>query len=78
MPVVLRVDGFEFFFYSNENQEPAHIHVEKGEKTAKFWLAPVSLASNKNFNTATLTKLHSIVRQNEALLLRRWNDYFSL
>ncbi len=36
MPTVLRVDGFRFFFYSNEGNEPAHIHVQKAEKYAKF------------------------------------------
>lgn len=31
MPTVLRVDGYRFFFYSNEGNEPPHIHVESGE-----------------------------------------------
>jgi len=32
MPVILRVEGFKFFFYSNEGvpPEPTHIHVRKG------------------------------------------------
>ncbi|MEO8762367.1 MAG: DUF4160 domain-containing protein, partial [Bacteroidia bacterium] len=30
MPIVLRVNGYIFWFYSNENNEPAHIHVRKG------------------------------------------------
>lgn len=38
MPTVLRVAGYRFFFFSNERQEPAHIHVERGECHAKFWL----------------------------------------
>ncbi len=29
MPSVLRVAGYRFFFFSNERQEPAHIHVER-------------------------------------------------
>lgn len=31
MPVILRINGFRFFFYSNEGNplEPAHIHVMK-------------------------------------------------
>ncbi|MBC7467314.1 MAG: DUF4160 domain-containing protein [Bdellovibrio sp.] len=27
MPTILRKNGFRFFFYSNEGEEPAHIHV---------------------------------------------------
>ena len=39
MPVILRIDGFRFFFYSNEGNplEPAHIHVMKSGSEAKFW-----------------------------------------
>jgi hypothetical protein len=28
VPVVLRVGGFKFFFFSDEGNEPVHIHVE--------------------------------------------------
>jgi Domain of unknown function (DUF4160) len=35
MPTLISIDGFRFFFYSNEHL-PKHIHIEKAEKTAKF------------------------------------------
>ncbi len=35
MPTVLRIDGFRFFFYSDEGSEPPHIHAEKGDGVAK-------------------------------------------
>jgi hypothetical protein len=40
MPTVFYEDGFRFFFYSNEGspREPVHIHVEKDNAEAKFWL----------------------------------------
>ncbi|WP_409988699.1 DUF4160 domain-containing protein [Cellvibrio sp.] len=40
MPVILRLNGFRFFFYSNEGNplEPAHIHVSKDGDEAKIWL----------------------------------------
>ncbi len=41
MPTVLRTSGFCFFFYSLEGSEPLHIHVEHGDRVAKFWLDPV-------------------------------------
>ena len=42
MPVVLRLAGFKFLFYSNEGnpREPVHIHVRQGRDEAKFWLKP--------------------------------------
>jgi hypothetical protein len=38
MPTVLYIKGWRFFFYSNEGNEPIHIHVQKGEKECKYWL----------------------------------------
>ena len=53
--------GFRFFFFSNERQEPAHIHVEQAERYAKFWLAPVRLADNVGFRSAELAELRRLV-----------------
>ena len=52
MPLVLRVKGYRFFFFSSEGQEPPHIHVEQAERYAKFWLRPVSLARLGAFEPA--------------------------
>ena len=40
MPVVFRYKGYRFFFFSNEGDplEPMHIHVRRGEATAKLWV----------------------------------------
>jgi hypothetical protein len=42
MPTLLRVEGFRFFFFSNEGQEPPHVHVSKGDGVAKLWLTRCS------------------------------------
>ena len=76
MPTVLRVGRYRFFFYSNEGQEPAHIHVRAGGDEAKFWLEPVALASNHGFNARELTEIERLIRDHLAPLLEAWNDYF--
>ncbi len=38
MPTILLIMGWRFFFYSNERNEPIHIHCRKGEKESKYWL----------------------------------------
>ncbi|MGH7393728.1 MAG: DUF4160 domain-containing protein, partial [Candidatus Rokuibacteriota bacterium] len=38
MPTVLRSGPYRFFFYSGDGGEPPHIHVEREDNTAKFWL----------------------------------------
>jgi hypothetical protein len=77
MPTVLRVAGYRFFFFSNERQEPAHIHVERAESYAKFWLDPVSLASSRGFRSGELAELHSLVDQHRTLFQEKWDEFFS-
>ena len=38
MPTIIFLFGWRFFFYADEGREPIHIHCQKGEKEAKFWL----------------------------------------
>jgi hypothetical protein len=76
MPTVLRVDGFRFYFYSHETKEPSHIHVDKGNNSAKFWIEPVSLARNIGYNAKELKTLQNIVEENQSFMLEKWNGYF--
>ena len=75
MPTVLRVGPFRLHFYSNEGTEPPHIHVEKDDLEVKFWLDPVSIASNKGFKLADLRKVEKIIFQNHSLLLEKYNEF---
>ena len=61
MPTILRLDGYRFFFFSNEHDEPAHIHVEFGDKLAKYWLEPVELASSQRVRSHELGAVRRLV-----------------
>lgn len=79
MPVILRYQGFKFFFYSNEGSplEAAHIHVRSADGEAKFWLDPtIQLARNDGFDARTLRELIAVIEENKNLLREAWNDYF--
>lgn len=76
MPTVLRVDGYRFFFFSNEGNEPPHIHVEAGGNYAKFWLNPVRLVKSIGFHSSELKRLRELIEQNHSLMEERWHDYF--
>ncbi|MEO5493123.1 MAG: DUF4160 domain-containing protein [Sphingomonas sp.] len=52
MPTVLRLNGYRFYFYSHEPNEPPHVHVDKGGATLKAWLDPVALARAAAFARA--------------------------
>ncbi len=77
MPVVLFVNGFRFFFFSNENDEPVHIHVEKGDGAAKFWLTPTALEYNFGFSSRELRQIKELIDNNRLLFIQKWNEYFT-
>ena len=76
MPTVYRERGFRFFFWSNERNEPPHIHVESGDGYAKFWLSPVSVAESGGYDGGKLRQLLEIVRERRERMERAWYDHF--
>ncbi|MBN9074029.1 MAG: DUF4160 domain-containing protein [Rhizobiales bacterium] len=76
MPTVLIRSGYRFFFYSRENNEPAHIHVEYGDKIAKYWLESVELASSRRFRAHELSDLRTLVIEYRRMFLEAWHDHF--
>ena len=80
MPVVFRENGYRFHFYSDEGdpREPVHVHVEKGDADAKFWLLPeVDVAYNSGFNAKTINMLSRLVEQRSREIEDAWHDHFS-
>jgi hypothetical protein len=75
MPTVLRSGRFRFFFYSNEGNEPPHIHVKAGGDEAKFWLDPIALAANHGFNGRELGEIEQLIRQHQVELLEAWHEH---
>lgn len=76
MPTILRIKGYRFFFFSLEGNEPPHIHIEHGDKVAKFWLKPVNLASSTGFRSYELTEIRALVIEHSEKFMEKWNEYF--
>jgi len=76
MPTVPRAGPYRFFFYSADRHEPSHVHVEREEMQAKFWLCPVRLEESGGFGRHELTRLIQLVEENIDLLRRQWDEYF--
>ena len=75
MPTVLRIGPYRFHFYSNEGDEPPHIHVRSPDGECKFWLEPVSLARNRGITTHELRDIERLVFENQELLRRKFNEH---
>lgn len=52
MPTIAVIEGYRFFFFSNEGNEPPHVHVEKADGYGKLWLEPVALAYSTGVRTS--------------------------
>jgi hypothetical protein len=49
---------------------------EHGDRTAKFWLTPVQLASNKGFRSHELNQISRIVESSVENFTEAWNEHF--
>ncbi len=77
MPVVLRIKGFRFFFYSDEGDEPVHIHIEKAEKRGKIWLMPeYSEEFLYGFTVSEAKNIRKIIIENFEILKSAWYEHF--
>jgi hypothetical protein len=74
---VLRPGPYRLFFYSSDGDEPPHVHVERDEKTAKFWLGPVRLQGSGGFNRAEVRRIQRLVEERREEVLRSWDAYFN-
>lgn len=73
MPVVLRVDGFVFGFFSDDH-DPPHVHVRYGGSRAVIEID--SLAVRKTaLRSPDLAKARALVRAHQAELLARWIEW---
>lgn len=76
MPTVLRDGPYRFYWFSHEPDEPPHVHVDRGECSAKFWLRRVALARNMGFPAHELRRIREVVEHRQPELLEAWYGFF--
>jgi hypothetical protein len=76
MPTLLRWGPYRAFFYSNETDEPAHVHVRAGNKEVKVWLHDLAVAVNMGFAAHEVGDIIRHLRTSRGQLLAAWNAYF--
>ena len=79
MPTVLFIYGWRFFFYSNEANEPVHIHCKKGEKECKYWLLKeefdIKEAFEYNMSPADKRMIRRLIFENFDYIISEWKTY---
>lgn len=77
MPTIFRKLGFRFFFYSDEGNEPPHVHVEKDKGRGKYWLEPKEKAFMLNFKKREEKQVDKIVDEEQETFKKKWYEFFS-
>lgn len=81
----MNVIGYKIYFWSNENDEPIHVHISKGKLTqnsTKIWLTKAGgciVANNKSkISEHELNKLLSIISKHYFLIISKWKEYYRI
>lgn len=76
MPTALRVGPYRFYFYSHDCAEPRHIHADRENRSAKFWLDPeVILAENYGYSRHELREVERLIKQHVGQLRDEWDAF---
>jgi 3-methyladenine DNA glycosylase AlkD len=76
VPTIARLGPYRFFFYAGDRSEPPHVHVEREDMVAKFWLAGSSLVENRGFAAHELRRLSRLIAEHSRDFREAWDDYF--
>ncbi|WP_165073878.1 DUF4160 domain-containing protein [Paludisphaera rhizosphaerae] len=76
MPTIHREGPYRFFFYSGDRGEPPHVHVERDDCAAKYWLDPVRLERSGGFSAKELNHILAIIERSRQTMLDSWNEFF--
>lgn len=81
MPTVLIILGWRLFFYSNEGNEPIHIHAEKGDMDCKYWINEKNheIVEEFSYNMSPQAKkeVKKIILKNLDLIILSWNNFYN-
>lgn len=75
MPTVLTLGPYRFHFFSDEGNEPPHIHIRFDGNDCTFWLIPVALASNRGIPTHRLNEIERLVHEHRNLFIEKYNEH---
>lgn len=83
MPSIFEIIGYKIYFWSNENNEPIHIHISKGNPVAnstKVWLTQsggcIIANNNSKIPQNDLNKLLPIISKHYFLIVAKWKEYY--
>ena len=77
MPTIFSNGPYRFFFYAGDRDEPIHVHVERDDSIAKFWIEPIRLQRSSGFRSTDLSRIRRIIVEKQDDIVEFWNEYFN-
>jgi hypothetical protein len=74
VPTVLRSGPYRFYFVSHDLGEPPHVHVDRDDMSAKFWLEPVALSRNLGYSAHELRRIERLIIEHQDDLKKAWYE----
>ncbi len=79
MPTIMLIEGWRFFFYANEMNEPIHIHCRKAEKECKYWIDSEEFqiyeAYSYNMNNKDKRQVKKIIFEHFEYIENEWAKF---
>ena len=76
MPRIRGIPGpYRFFFTSFDCREPPHVHVEREDRTCKFWLEPLAVVRSHGFSAHELNVIRRLIRNHLDVMLEAWYEH---
>ena len=83
LPSLFQIGGYRVFFWSNENNEPIHVHIIKGKPTSnatKVWITSLGgcIVANNNSKIPKneLNELLEIISAQFFMICDAWKKHF--
>ena len=83
MPQVFVILGYIVYFWSNENDEPIHVHVCKGspqKDATKVWITedgPVLEHNKSKIPKKDLKRILAWIAMHDELIIKKWQFHYS-
>ena len=79
MPTILLQSGWRIFFYSNEGDEPIHVHCKSGGIECKFWIDVENFDIRESYSYDLSPRYRKVIRkiifEHFEYIVDQWNEF---
>lgn len=79
MPTILVQLGWRLFFYSNEGNEPIHVHCRKGGLECKYWINAEAFDIQEGYSYGLSQRdrkeIRKIIFEHFEYIVEQWQEF---